>query len=478
MDFLRAGILFCHSLNNGKPTFNLPTLSADRQALKPANMRKISSACCVICFFLTSILSSAQNHSSLNRLKVFIDCKAWNCPFDYIRSEINFVDYVNDRYAANVFILLTSSTTGGGGQEYNIYFEGLEDFKSLNDTLTYVRTAVETDDEDRKKMVQVLKLGLVRYLAKTSMGSRMLISMSADTNSKESQQTSVKKDKWNAWVFNTGLNGNFSGNDNYGSSYIRTQLNASRVTEKLKLKFSTNYSTDKNKYIYNDYDTTTGEIISSTTTKSTIKRSNVNGTVAMSINSHWSAGLFSNYLTSTFSNIKRSMSLKPALEYSIYPYKAFNTKYMGFLYKIGPLYNAYEDTSWRNKNKEWLLQQNLSFDMNFTQKWGSVSGSLYWANYFFDWRWNNYGFFGQGQFRIVKGLNFNFFGGFSIIHDQVELPKDNATQTQVLIRQRILRNTSEYFVGMGLSYRFGSIFNNVVNPRLGEAGGGFFFFDQ
>jgi hypothetical protein len=59
----------------------------------------------------------------------------------------------------------------------------------------------------------------------------------------------------------------------------------------------------------------------------------------------------------------------------------------------------------------------------------------------------------------------------------VELPKGNATQTQVLIRQRILRNTSDYFIGMGLSFRFGSIFNNVVNPRLGEAGGGFFFFN-
>ena len=440
-------------------------------------MRKILFCSCMICLFLTSIFSSAQNNNPVNqRLRVFIDCKAWNCPFDYIRSEINFVDYVNDRYAANVFILFTSSTTGGGGQEYKIYFEGLENFKSLNDTLTYVRTSVETDDEDRRKMVQVLKLGLVRYLAKTSMGPRIVISMPTENNTREAQQSSTK-DKWNAWVLNTSINGNFNGNDNYGSSNIRLRFSAGRVTEKLKLNFSTNYSTEKNKYIYNEYDDSTGEITFSDTTRSTNKRSGFNGTVAVSITSHWSAGLFSNFYTSTFSNIKRSLSLKPALEYSFFPYKAFNTKYMGFLYKIGPLHNDYEDTSWRNKSKEWLLQQNLSFDMNFTQKWGSVSASLYWSNYFFDWKWYNYGFFGQGQFRIVKGLNFNFFGGFSIIHDQVELPKGNATQTQVLIRQRILRNTSDYFVGIGLSYRFGSIFNNVVNPRLGEAGGGFFFFE-
>src|SRR5258705_13596884 len=144
-----------------------------------------------ILLFLSFFVNAQNNSPSLQRLRVFIDCKAWSCPFDYIRSEINFVDYVNDRYAANVFILFTSSTTGGGGQEYKIYFEGLENFKSLNDTLTYVRTSVETEDEDRRKMVQVLKLGLVRYLAKTSMGSRITISMPADTNTKGTQQSSV-----------------------------------------------------------------------------------------------------------------------------------------------------------------------------------------------------------------------------------------------------------------------------------------------
>lgn len=29
-----------------------------------------------------------------------------------------------------------------------------------------------------------------------------------------------------------------------------------------------------------------------------------------------------------------------------------------------------------------------------------------------------------------------------------------------------------YFAGFGVRYGFGSIFNNVVNPRFGEGGGG------
>ena len=427
----------------------------------------------IILFFSSFFIKAQNNSQNTERLKVFIDCKSWSCPFDFIRSEIKFVDFVNDRFSANVFILLTSVTTGAGGQEYKIYFEGLEKFKSLTDTLVYIRTSVDTEDEDRRKMVQSLKLGLIRYLSKTSLATSIQISVPTASGDEKKEDAS-KKDKWDSWVFNTGINGNFSGSDNYTSSNVRLRFNAARVTEKLKLRFSTNYSKAKDKYIYTEYDSL-GAITYSDTTRSVNKRSNIDGSAAFSINDHWSAGIFSSYYSSTFSNINKSISAKLALEYSVYPYKTFNTKYIGFLYRVGPVFNDYSEITWRNKSNEWLLQQSLSFDVSFTQKWGSVYSSMYWSNYFFDWNWNNYGFFGNGEFRIVKGLTVNFFGGFSLIHDQVELPKGNATQTQVLIRQRVLRNSFEYFTGIGLNYRFGSIYNNVVNPRLGEAGGGFFF---
>ena len=439
-------------------------------------MRKIIITACIFLFSLT--LAAQKSNSADQRLKVFIDCKEWICSFDYIRSEIKFVDYVNDRYSANVYILITTSATGGGGQEYKLFFEGLENFKSVNDTLSYVKSAVETNDEDRKKMVQILKLGLIPFIARTSLGATIQVTIPETGSNEKKEQTAAKKDKWNSWVFRPGINGNFNGDDNYKSSNMRLRLSANRVTEKLKLNFSTSYSKDKSTYIYKQYDENTGQLLLTDTTKSSNNRTYFNGTVALSINDHLSAGLFSNFYKSTYDNIKNSYSIKPALEYSIFPYKTFTTKYMGFLYRIGPLHNNYVDTTWRNKTKEWLLQQTMSFDMNFNQKWGSVSASLYWSNYFFDWKWYNYGMYANGEFRIVKGLNFNFYGGISITHDQVELQKGNATQTQVLIRQRLLRNGFGYFTGFGLSYRFGSIFNNVVNPRLGEAGGGGFFFSN
>jgi len=51
-----------------------------------------------------------------------------------------------------------------------------------------------------------------------------------------------------------------------------------------------------------------------------------------------------------------------------------------------------------------------------------------------------------------------------------------ATDQEILVRQRQLATSYRYGVSVGLSYTFGSIFNNVVNPRFEGASGGTFFF--
>ena len=61
--------------------------------------------------------------------------------------------------------------------------------------------------------------------------------------------------------------------------------------------------------------------------------------------------------------------------------------------------------------------------------------------------------------------------------DQIYLPKGEATTEEILVRQRQLATGYQYFLNFGISYSFGSIFNNIVNPRFGGGGGNFFFFD-
>ncbi|MDZ7341730.1 MAG: hypothetical protein ONB27_10280 [candidate division KSB1 bacterium] len=52
------------------------------------------------------------------------------------------------------------------------------------------------------------------------------------------------------------------------------------------------------------------------------------------------------------------------------------------------------------------------------------------------------------------------------------LPLAGATLEEVLLRQRQLETSYNYWTSIGLSYTFGSIYNNIVNPRFGGSGSG------
>ena len=59
--------------------------------------------------------------------------------------------------------------------------------------------------------------------------------------------------------------------------------------------------------------------------------------------------------------------------------------------------------------------------------------------------------------------------------DQLNIPRGELDDENILIRLRQLRSGFNYFTSVGLSYTFGSIFNNVVNPRFGRGERNFSF---
>jgi len=48
----------------------------------------------------------------------------------------------------------------------------------------------------------------------------------------------------------------------------------------------------------------------------------------------------------------------------------------------------------------------------------------------------------------------------------VSLPKGDASLEEVLLGKRQLATTYGIYISAGISYSFGSIYNNVVNTRL------------
>jgi hypothetical protein len=82
------------------------------------------------------------------RLRVFLDCN--RCDFDYLRTELAYVDYVRDRADARLHILVTTQGTGAGGTAYTMSFIGLKDFAGKADTLVYTSRPTDTRDEIRR----------------------------------------------------------------------------------------------------------------------------------------------------------------------------------------------------------------------------------------------------------------------------------------------------------------------------------------
>ena len=70
----------------------------------------------------------AQARDSLperpRELRIFLDCQTRSCDSTHIRNEVRFVNWMRDRTDSDVYVLVTSQSTGGGGERYRITLAG------------------------------------------------------------------------------------------------------------------------------------------------------------------------------------------------------------------------------------------------------------------------------------------------------------------------------------------------------------------
>lgn len=395
------------------------------------------------------IYSQAVNTQSdtlrKDALKVFMEAS------DYVRKEIPYVNYVRDIKDAGVYIISTVQQTGSGGREHTFYLVGQNENSGMSDTLSFSTSPDGTEDESRVMEVRTLKMGLMRYVAKTPLSKYMKISFS------EPLSETVSSDKWNSWVYRTSVSTYLDGQKSYESSYLYGSISARRITKdwKINLSASYNYSTDK-------YHTVTGLIKSETNSRY------FNSLIVKSISDHWSYGGTFYLGASKYSNIDMNMKIMPGIEYDLFPYSESTRRQLRLLYSAGYTYSNYTDTTIYNKTKEGLIRHSFSIAYQVVQKWGSINLSMGYSNYLPKWSKNNLSLDGELEFRITKGLSVTIMGDASLIHDQLGLVKGGATTQEVLLRVKELETQFQYYTSFGLTYTFGSIYNNVVNPRFGN----------
>jgi len=117
--------------------------------------------------------------------------------------------------------------------------------------------------------------------------------------------------------------------------------------------------------------------------------------------------------------------------------------------------------------EEGLVSQALSVDFTHIRPWGSITTSVSGSSYFHDFQKNYLQLFGEVSFRLIEGLSLNASGSVARVHNQLSLRKGTATEQEIVARQRELATSYNYWASVGISYTFGSIYNNIVNARFG-----------
>ena len=221
---------------------------------------------------------------------------------DFIHREIPYVNYVRDIRDAGVYIIPTRQSTGSGGYENTCFLVGQHEYAGMRDTLVFLTTPDETTEGYREKMVKTLKMGLMRYVAKTPLSKYMNISFS------EPLSETVSTDKWNSWVFKGSFNGFLNGRKTYKSSYLSGNISGSRITEDWKINLNARYYTDNSKYIIEE------DIV-----KSRSDSKYLTALIVKSLSDHWSFGGSTSLGSSSYSNKRLYYNLMPGIEYDLVP---------------------------------------------------------------------------------------------------------------------------------------------------------------
>lgn len=411
---------------------------------------------------LVSIAASAEaadrghhRRAADEPVRVFLDCVETRCDFDYLRTEIAFVDYVRTRQDADVHVLVTSQRTGSG-IEYTMQFIGLDRFDGQTDELTYGSSDTDTADERRAGFARMLSLGLVRYVITTTAGRDLRVVVARQRPPSEHPPTR-QSDPWNYWVFRSRLASRVDAESSVSSYGVDGALSANRTTDAWKINLSADAA-----YWQSDYD-----LGGEDPYRSVSRNSGVRALVVKSLNDRWSAGLRASATASTYVNQDFAGRVAPAIEYNLFPYAESTRRRLTLQYAAGVRTLDYDQVSVFGYTEETRWDHSFEAALDLKRPWGTINASVDGAQYLDDPQKYRLNFDNEFNIRLFRGLSLNLTSAAAVIRDQIYLPAGEATAEEILVRQRQLETGYRYQLSVGFSYTFGSIFNNVVNRRFG-----------
>ena len=401
--------------------------------------------------------------------RIFFDCQGPQCDNTYHRTEIPWVTWVRQPFDADIHVIMTSQPTGPNGREYQLDVIGrgrFEEYVEYEDQSFYQALPTDTQRERLDGVSHSLGLVLARFAHYA--GFHNIVRLEATPRGSLNRAPGLFSadqvdDPWNLWTFRVNGNGNFNGEETRITRRFSGGLSASRVTPTWKQSYrgSLNYNyqsttfSDGSKFV----DRRTGW--------------NFRSTIVYSVADFWSVGFTSRVRRNVRENQDFAAEISPALEYSIFPYAEATRRSVTAFYEIGPVYFDYIEVTVDDRLEETRFQEVLTFEVSQRQTWGDVRINVRGSHYFHDFSRNNLDIGGNVSFRVMRGLDLNFGGNYELVADQLYVPLDELSDEELLTGVRQAPTDKQYRFYVGLSYQFGSIFNNVVNNRFPGGGGNF-----
>ncbi|MEN8223780.1 MAG: hypothetical protein ABFS05_00335 [Bacteroidota bacterium] len=390
-------------------------------------------------------------------LKIYLDCAY--CDQDYFNTNFSSVNYVVERTVADVYIQITAMRTATGGTQYTMVLKGYGRFSSHQDTLVFSVPAHATEDQTRTAILEYTRLGLVPYLMKTPIRERITLFIDED---EEGFNYVDQSDKWRNWYFQVNGGGGINNQKSLESYSLNAGLYVSKVTPEIKFESSNNFSFSEQKFMLYD-----GDSLIYSNFSSQKELSSVNLFVK-SLGNHFGLGVAMGYVKSDYHNLDMQLSVGPAVEYNLYDYALASTKQLRFIYGVDYEYSDYMDTTIYNVMYETRFTHALFIIYSFIEDKWSVNASAFGSNYLNDFTKFSAGGMLSANYSFDTPEGLTVFGscGFSYVRDQVGLKKSGLSSDELLLGTQAMETDYNYNFNIGFRFSFGSMFNNVVNPRF------------
>jgi hypothetical protein len=400
---------------------------------------------------------AAQSPSTPDKLTVFLDCQNVYCDRNYLITELPYILLTQDRLDAEVHALITGLQTGAGGQQLTIALVGQRRFAGRVDTVVTSVPPNSPEDAHRQELARVLRLGLTPFLLRTSAGERMSLSYRALPGDSAAGGTRGLNDPWNFWVYRLSGVGDVGAESRSNNYFVELNASANRITEDWKIIFDAEWEYNANSFE-----------LDSSTVSFALRSAEFEAVALKSVTAHWSTGAGLNVGLDEFRNQDFNASVDLAAEWNYYPWREATRRQLVFIAGVSNRYFDYTEETLYDRTSEWRTALVTKVAAETRQPWGSLFAGIEHIRYLHASDIYSATLYLNMDVRVSRGFNIYFGGNASKVNDQLYLPRGDAEDDEVLTEQRELATAYRVNFYAGLSFTFGSIFNNVVNPRFNQ----------